>query len=30
MPESVYGKTKQMGEEILIDFAKPITEKYRC
>jgi UDP-glucose 4-epimerase len=22
MPESVYGKTKQMGEEILIDFAK--------
>lgn len=22
LPESVYGKTKQMGEEILIDFAK--------
>lgn len=27
MPESVYGKTKQMGEEILIDFAKAYQRK---
>ncbi|AZB25749.1 UDP-glucose 4-epimerase GalE [Chryseobacterium bernardetii] len=27
MPESVYGKTKQMGEEILIDFAKAYNRK---
>lgn len=27
MPESVYGKTKQMGEEILIDFAKAYHRK---
>ncbi|BAP30864.1 UDP-glucose 4-epimerase [Chryseobacterium sp. StRB126] len=27
MPESVYGKTKQMGEEILIDFAKAYKRK---
>lgn len=27
MPESVYGKTKQMGEEILIDFAKAYKSK---
>lgn len=27
MPESVYGKTKQMGEEILIDFAKGYNRK---
>jgi len=27
MPESVYGKTKQMGEEILIDFAKAYSRK---
>ncbi|AZB07881.1 UDP-glucose 4-epimerase GalE [Chryseobacterium sp. G0162] len=27
MPESVYGKTKQMGEEILIDFAKAYGRK---
>lgn len=27
MPESVYGKTKQMGEEILIDFAKAYKKK---
>ncbi|PJJ66305.1 UDP-glucose 4-epimerase GalE [Chryseobacterium geocarposphaerae] len=27
MPESVYGKTKQMGEEILIDFAKAYRRK---
>ena len=27
MPESVYGKTKQMGEEILIDFAKAYHKK---
>ncbi|MCE4063717.1 UDP-glucose 4-epimerase GalE [Chryseobacterium gleum] len=26
-PESVYGKTKQMGEEILIDFAKAYGSK---
>jgi UDP-glucose 4-epimerase len=26
-PESVYGKTKQMGEEILIDFAKAYSSK---
>ncbi|KAB1231166.1 UDP-glucose 4-epimerase GalE [Chryseobacterium viscerum] len=26
-PESVYGKTKQMGEEILIDFAKAYHRK---
>jgi len=27
MPESVYGKTKQMGEEILIDFAKAYNRR---
>ncbi len=27
MPESVYGKTKQMGEEILTDFAKAYHRK---
>lgn len=27
MPESVYGKTKQMGEEILVDFAKAYNRK---
>ncbi|MDQ0594610.1 UDP-glucose 4-epimerase [Chryseobacterium ginsenosidimutans] len=27
LPESVYGKTKQMGEEILIDFAKAYHRK---
>ncbi|KQM57360.1 UDP-glucose 4-epimerase GalE [Chryseobacterium sp. Leaf201] len=27
MPESVYGKTKQMGEEILADFAKAYRRK---
>ncbi len=27
LPESVYGKTKQMGEEILIDFAKAYQRK---
>ncbi|SEW29285.1 UDP-glucose 4-epimerase [Chryseobacterium wanjuense] len=27
MPESVYGKTKQMGEEILMDFAKAYHRK---
>lgn len=27
LPESVYGKTKQMGEEILIDFAKAYNRK---
>ncbi|WP_294252039.1 UDP-glucose 4-epimerase GalE [uncultured Chryseobacterium sp.] len=27
MPESVYGKTKQMGEEILTDFAKAYQRK---
>ncbi|MCW3162824.1 UDP-glucose 4-epimerase GalE [Chryseobacterium oryctis] len=27
IPESVYGKTKQMGEEILIDFAKAYQRK---
>ncbi|AZA76068.1 UDP-glucose 4-epimerase GalE [Chryseobacterium sp. G0186] len=27
MPESVYGKTKQMGEEILADFAKAYHRK---
>ncbi|SEH44394.1 UDP-glucose 4-epimerase GalE [Chryseobacterium culicis] len=27
MPESVYGKTKQMGEQILIDFAKAYHRK---
>jgi UDP-glucose 4-epimerase len=27
MPESVYGKTKQMGEEILADFAKAYNRK---
>ncbi|UKB78017.1 UDP-glucose 4-epimerase GalE [Chryseobacterium sp. MEBOG07] len=27
VPESVYGKTKQMGEEILIDFAKAYHRK---
>ncbi len=27
MPQSVYGKTKQMGEEILIDFAKAYHRK---
>ncbi len=27
MPESVYGKTKQLGEEILIDFAKAYHRK---
>ncbi|GAE63250.1 UDP-glucose 4-epimerase [Chryseobacterium indologenes NBRC 14944] len=27
LPESVYGKTKQMGEEILIDFAKAYKSK---
>jgi UDP-glucose 4-epimerase len=27
MPESVYGKTKQMGEEILLDFAKAYQRK---
>ena len=27
MPESVYGKTKQMGEEILADFAKAYGRK---
>lgn len=27
MPESVYGKTKQMGEEILADFAKAYNKK---
>lgn len=27
MPESVYGKTKQMGEEILIDFARAYHRK---
>ncbi|WP_370898253.1 UDP-glucose 4-epimerase GalE [Chryseobacterium gossypii] len=27
MPESVYGKTKQMGEEILADFAKAYKRK---
>ncbi len=27
MPESVYGKTKQMGEEILIDFAKAYSRR---
>ncbi|KIC64101.1 UDP-glucose 4-epimerase GalE [Chryseobacterium taiwanense] len=27
LPESVYGKTKQMGEEILIDFAKAYGRK---
>lgn len=27
MPESVYGKTKQMGEEILMDFAKAYYRK---
>lgn len=27
MPESVYGKTKQMGEEILADFAKAYGKK---
>jgi UDP-glucose 4-epimerase len=27
MPESVYGKTKQMGEEILLDFAKAYHKK---
>ncbi|WP_126650228.1 UDP-glucose 4-epimerase GalE [Chryseobacterium aureum] len=27
MPESVYGKTKQMGEQILIDFAKAYQRK---
>jgi UDP-glucose 4-epimerase len=27
LPESVYGKTKQMGEEILIDFAKGYQRK---
>lgn len=27
MPESVYGKTKQMGEEVLIDFAKAYNRK---
>ncbi|MBD8081393.1 UDP-glucose 4-epimerase GalE [Chryseobacterium caseinilyticum] len=27
MPESVYGKTKQMGEEILADFAKGYNKK---
>lgn len=27
MPENVYGKTKQMGEEILIDFAKAYHRK---
>lgn len=27
LPESVYGKTKQMGEEILMDFAKAYNKK---
>ncbi|MBS1572295.1 MAG: UDP-glucose 4-epimerase GalE [Bacteroidetes bacterium] len=27
MPESVYGKTKQMGEEIILDFAKAYHKK---
>ncbi|MDP9961569.1 UDP-glucose 4-epimerase GalE [Chryseobacterium lathyri] len=27
LPESVYGKTKQMGEEILIDFAKAYNRR---
>jgi len=27
LPESVYGKTKQMGEEILMDFAKAYNRK---
>ena len=27
MPESVYGKTKQMGEEIIFDFAKAYHKK---
>lgn len=27
LPESVYGKTKQMGEEILTDFAKAYSRK---
>lgn len=27
MPESVYGKTKQMGEEIILDFAKAYQKK---
>jgi UDP-glucose 4-epimerase len=27
MPESVYGKTKQMGEEIILDFAKSYHKK---
>ncbi|KFF14814.1 UDP-galactose-4-epimerase [Chryseobacterium soli] len=27
LPESVYGKTKQMGEEILVDFAKAYNRK---
>ncbi len=27
MPESVYGKTKQMGEEIILDFAKGYQKK---
>lgn len=27
LPESVYGKTKQMGEEILLDFAKAYNKK---
>jgi UDP-glucose 4-epimerase len=28
--ESSYGKTKQMGEDILKDFPEPITKELLC